>query len=640
MERMRNNIVMLVVVGVFVLILSVNSVALEWDWYENFDDPADFGPPAGSPPWPTGGGWTSFFNPLFEAPGGFGGGTYTVEHIDRAGHGKAIITHSTNPELNPFWFGLSNDNAGVRWKFDMLIGDSHTANSLKFFHWGEIGHRIYLRGAGDNAYFTDLSTGERAEPVGTPESPNLYFRARDAITSDTYVGRTNLEQFRGEWITVEFEILCSNFNASRSSAVKIWINGNLDLYLNEGHDGVFYNCWEPPRASRFMIGSYSQSAGGSIYLGLDNFYKYSSQKDTTPECNDEIDNDGDGQTDLADSGCSSSTDGDETDCGDGVCEGSETPASCSSDCGSPLQTCSQMGGSCCSGVEMCTGETLPSSDCSDCCVGGSCETPLETCSQLGGSCCSQGETCSTTTEQSSDCTNCCIGTCETPVQTCAQQGGDICSSSETCPSPWLTASDSDRCCSITCQASSGDEIIVDNQDAGFSTTDGSDPRGWWSSGYANPYAGTSLASDVNQGSTATWTANIDGAYEVYAWWTEGLYRPNDAEYTINHAGGASRVNVNQLQNGGQWNLLGTFTFSGTGSVMLSDSSSDSGAGAVCADAVRFVSTVGCVPTHAADNNPCDNSVSMNELISYINSWIDGDVTLQDVMGAIVVWKDG
>jgi len=57
----------------------------------------------------------------------------------------------------------------------------------------------------------------------------------------------------------------------------------------------------------------------------------------TTECSDSIDNDGDGQTDLSDSGCSSSTDNDETNCGDGVCEGGETSVTCSPDCTSPAQ---------------------------------------------------------------------------------------------------------------------------------------------------------------------------------------------------------------------------------------------------------------------------------------------------------------
>jgi hypothetical protein len=42
------------------------------------------------------------------------------------------------------------------------------------------------------------------------------------------------------------------------------------------------------------------------------------------QCKDGIDNDGDGNTDYpADAGCSSKNDNDESNCGDGVCEGSK-----------------------------------------------------------------------------------------------------------------------------------------------------------------------------------------------------------------------------------------------------------------------------------------------------------------------------
>jgi len=48
-----------------------------------------------------------------------------------------------------------------------------------------------------------------------------------------------------------------------------------------------------------------------------------------PECNDGFDNDGDGNADYPyDGGCDDSSDGDETNCGDGVCEGGETFETC------------------------------------------------------------------------------------------------------------------------------------------------------------------------------------------------------------------------------------------------------------------------------------------------------------------------
>lgn len=55
-----------------------------------------------------------------------------------------------------------------------------------------------------------------------------------------------------------------------------------------------------------------------------------------PECNDGEDNDGDGFTDLFDSGCDDLNDGDETDCGDNVCEGGESFETCSLDCSPPV----------------------------------------------------------------------------------------------------------------------------------------------------------------------------------------------------------------------------------------------------------------------------------------------------------------
>ncbi len=48
--------------------------------------------------------------------------------------------------------------------------------------------------------------------------------------------------------------------------------------------------------------------------------------------------------------------------------------------------------------------------------------------------------------------------------------------------------------------------------------------------------------------------------EVYAWWASGSNRAQDAKYSVFHDTGIDTVTVNQTQNGGQWNLLGTYSF--------------------------------------------------------------------------------
>jgi RHS repeat-associated protein len=86
--------------------------------------------------------------------------------------------------------------------------------------------------------------------------------------------------------------------------------------------------------------------------------------------------------------------------------------------------------------------------------------------------------------------------------------------------------------------------------------------------------------------TATWTISVGttGSYKVYAKWPAASTHATDAPYTVTHAGGASTVTVNQRVNGGQWNLLGTWSFdSGTDyKVELSDAVA---AGKVAADAI-------------------------------------------------------
>ncbi|MBK8065228.1 MAG: hypothetical protein IPK29_15170 [Betaproteobacteria bacterium] len=91
-----------------------------------------------------------------------------------------------------------------------------------------------------------------------------------------------------------------------------------------------------------------------------------------------------------------------------------------------------------------------------------------------------------------------------------------------------------------------------------------------------------------QPNRAVWTPNVGqaGSYEVYARWTANANRATNATYTVTHGQGSTATQVNQQQEGGVWNLLGTYTLApGTGHrVTLTDEAN----GYVVADAIRLV----------------------------------------------------
>ena len=96
-----------------------------------------------------------------------------------------------------------------------------------------------------------------------------------------------------------------------------------------------------------------------------------------------------------------------------------------------------------------------------------------------------------------------------------------------------------------------------------------------------------LGTDDPEFNSATWTPNVPaGQYEVYAKWTANANRATNATYTINHASGSTPIAVNQQANGGQFNLLGTFSLNGSSNITLTDNAN----GYVIADAVQLIST--------------------------------------------------
>jgi hypothetical protein len=115
--------------------------------------------------------------------------------------------------------------------------------------------------------------------------------------------------------------------------------------------------------------------------------------------------------------------------------------------------------------------------------------------------------------------------------------------------------------------------------------EGSSPDGIWRiSGGADPYGTQSLYSK-EMGATYGYKASLTGRHEVALWWTNYQTRCDDVLIEI-HDGDVllDTVPVDQTQNGGQWNILGTYTFSGSAMVVVISGDSNC---STCADAASF-----------------------------------------------------
>jgi murein DD-endopeptidase MepM/ murein hydrolase activator NlpD len=123
-------------------------------------------------------------------------------------------------------------------------------------------------------------------------------------------------------------------------------------------------------------------------------------------------------------------------------------------------------------------------------------------------------------------------------------------------------------------------VVVDNTSGGFAasatwaTSTGSTDK--YGADYR--FRATTAVSD-----RASWTASLSaGTYTISAWWPEGTNRSPTAPYTLPDG---ALVNANQQTNGGQWNVLGTKSLSGSATTYLS---CWTGTGfVVIADAVRY-----------------------------------------------------
>lgn len=105
------------------------------------------------------------------------------------------------------------------------------------------------------------------------------------------------------------------------------------------------------------------------------------------------------------------------------------------------------------------------------------------------------------------------------------------------------------------------------------------------SGGVKPY-GSKFFYSKQVGATYSYQSSISGSYDIELWWTQHASRCTNALVQIYNGGSLlEKVIVNQQKNGGRWNYLGPYEF--TGRAMVVVLSKDGGCSTI-ADAIRYL----------------------------------------------------
>jgi hypothetical protein len=120
---------------------------------------------------------------------------------------------------------------------------------------------------------------------------------------------------------------------------------------------------------------------------------------------------------------------------------------------------------------------------------------------------------------------------------------------------------------------------IDNGDPGTSFT------GVWRLSTGPDYYGNQSVYSRAAGATYTYQTAANGDHEVSVWWTQLPSRDTSVPVRIYDGNTLlDTVWINQQQDGGQWNYLGTYNFGGTARVVIT---SETTGFSTCADAVLF-----------------------------------------------------
>jgi len=124
------------------------------------------------------------------------------------------------------------------------------------------------------------------------------------------------------------------------------------------------------------------------------------------------------------------------------------------------------------------------------------------------------------------------------------------------------------------------DVVIDNDEPGTTGT-----GKWKLKSNGNEFGDSYRLGDNSD--TYRWTPEpMSGTFEIYVWWVPARKNSREAIYTVRHNGLSDKAIKNQNEAGGQWRLLGTFEFSGSGSEYVELGSGDGKM--ISADAVRFL----------------------------------------------------
>lgn len=171
-------------------------------------------------------------------------------------------------------------------------------------------------------------------------------------------------------------------------------------------------------------------------------------------------------------------------------------------------------------------------------------------------------------------------------------------------------------------------VFVDNVDA----TD----TGLWvsSTGTSDPFYGGDYYhdGDMNKGlNTVTYQPTLAGStYDVFARWTSHPNRATNVPFTINSENSTDNLTVNQENDGGTWNLLGSYTFApgSGGSVVIGTANTN---GYVVADALRFAQTGAYIPSNPPPDVILDNTDATG--VSVVGGWVSSTGTSDPFYGS-------